>query len=144
MRSNKVGWLLLAPTLALLGIFGILPFIYVLYLAFHQWNPFGANPDQVFIGANNFRRLVFDAEFLLSLWVTLKFAFFAVGSEIVDRLPARPALHARVPRPRRLPHHPHPAADRRPDRRRLGLAADDDALASASSPTTSTPGSAST
>ena len=44
------------------------------------------------------------------------------------RLPARPALHARVPRPRLLPHHPHPAADRRADRRRLDLAADDHAL----------------
>ena len=83
MRSNKVGWWLLAPTLAILGIFGILPFIYVLFLAFHQWNPFGANPDRVFIWGNNFRRLVFDAEFLLSIWVTLKFAFFAVFSEIV-------------------------------------------------------------
>jgi multiple sugar transport system permease protein len=83
MRSNKVGWWLLAPTLAILGIFGILPFIYVLYLAFHQWNPFGANPEQVFNGANNFRRLVFDKEFLLAIWVTLKFGIFAVASEIV-------------------------------------------------------------
>jgi multiple sugar transport system permease protein len=83
MRSNKVGWLLLAPTLVLLGIFGILPFIYVLFLAFHQWNPFGANPDRFFIGGDNFRRLVFDGEFLFSIWVTLKFAVFAVLSEIV-------------------------------------------------------------
>ena len=83
MRSNKVGWLLLAPTLVILGVFGILPFIYVLFLSFHQWNPFGANPYLVFIWGDNFRRLVFDAEFLLSLWVTLKFAFFAVFSEIV-------------------------------------------------------------
>jgi multiple sugar transport system permease protein len=83
MRSNKVGWWLLAPTLLILGVFGILPFLYVLFLAFHQWNPFGANPDRFFIGADNFRRLVFDGEFLLSLWVTLKFAFFAVFSEIV-------------------------------------------------------------
>ncbi len=44
MRSNTVGWLLLAPTLLILGLFGIVPFIYVLYVAFHQWNPFGANP----------------------------------------------------------------------------------------------------
>ena len=55
----------------------------MLYLSFHQWNPFGANPYPVFIGADNFRRLVFDSEFLLSIWVTLKFAFFAVFSEIV-------------------------------------------------------------
>jgi multiple sugar transport system permease protein len=83
MRSNKVGWLMLAPTIGLLGIFGILPFFYVLYVAFHQWNPFGATPYMVFNGANNFRRLVFDTEFLTAIWVTLKFAFFAVFSEIV-------------------------------------------------------------
>jgi multiple sugar transport system permease protein len=83
MRSNKVGWLMLAPTIGLLGTFGILPFFYVLYVAFHQWNPFGATPYMVFNGANNFRRLVFDTEFLTAIWVTLKFAFFAVFSEIV-------------------------------------------------------------
>ncbi|MFO1142536.1 MAG: sugar ABC transporter permease [Amaricoccus sp.] len=83
MRSNKVGWLLLAPTLVILGVFGILPFVYVLFLSFHRWNPFGANPDQVFIGADNFRRLVFDAEFLTSVRFTLEFAFLAVASEIV-------------------------------------------------------------
>jgi multiple sugar transport system permease protein len=83
MRSNKVGWLLLAPTLVLLGVFGILPFLYVLFLSFHQWNPFGANPDRFLIWGDNFRRLVFDTEFLLSIWVTLKFAVFAVLSEIV-------------------------------------------------------------
>lgn len=82
MRSNTVGWLLLAPTLLILGLFGILPFIYVLYVAFHQWNPFGFSPDMIYNGAKNFRRLVFDREFLLSLWVTLKFAFFAVTSQI--------------------------------------------------------------
>lgn len=83
MRSNKVGWLLLAPTLGILGVFGILPFIYVLYVAFHQWNPFGASPDMLYNGADNFRRLVFDREFLTAIWFTLKFAFFAVLSEIV-------------------------------------------------------------
>ena len=83
MRSNTVGWLLLAPTLLILGLFGIVPFLYVLYVAFHQWNPFGFSPDMVYNGAKNFRRLVFDREFLQSLQVTLKFAFFAVFSEVV-------------------------------------------------------------
>jgi len=83
MRSNKVGWLLLAPTLVILATFGIVPFFYVLYVAFHQWNPFGASPFMAFNGASNFRRLVFDAEFLRAIWYTLKFAFFAVFSEIV-------------------------------------------------------------
>ncbi|MEI6798798.1 MAG: sugar ABC transporter permease [Pseudomonadota bacterium] len=83
MRSNKTGWLMLAPTLIILGTFGIMPFFYVLFVAFHQWNPFGASHEMVYNGAKNFRRLVFDKEFLLSVGLTLKFAFFAVGSEIV-------------------------------------------------------------
>lgn len=82
MRSNKVGWLLLAPTLAILGLFGIVPLIYVLYVAFHQWNPFAANPGMIFNGANNFRRLVFDGEFITSVFFTLQFAVFAVVSEV--------------------------------------------------------------
>lgn len=83
MRSNTVGWLMLAPTIAILGIFGIAPFIYVLYVAFHHWNPFAASPLMTYNGADNFRRLVFDPEFLHSVAVTAKFAFFAVVSEIV-------------------------------------------------------------
>lgn len=83
MRSNKTGWLMLAPTLLILGTFGIVPFIYVLFVSFHQWNPFGASHEMVYNGAANFRRLVFDKEFLLSVGLTLKFAFFAVGSEVV-------------------------------------------------------------
>lgn len=83
MKSNRTGWLMLAPTLAILGTFGILPFIYVLYVAFHRWNPFGASPDMVFNGAQNFRRLVFDGEFLTSVLYTLEFAIFAVGAEVI-------------------------------------------------------------
>ena len=56
MRSNTVGWLMLAPTIAVLGVFGIVPVLYVIYVAFHQWNPFGANPHMVYNGADNFRR----------------------------------------------------------------------------------------
>jgi multiple sugar transport system permease protein len=83
MGSNRTGWLMLAPTLIILGVFGIVPFFYVLYVAFHQWNPFAANPEMIYNGANNFRRLVFDPEFLRSVWYTLAFAFFAVVSEII-------------------------------------------------------------
>lgn len=83
MQSNRLGWLLLAPTLIILFLFGVVPFIYVLYVAFHQWNPFAANPDMIFNGADNFRRLVFDEGFLNSISVTVSFVFFAVISELV-------------------------------------------------------------
>ena len=83
MHSNRLGWILLAPTLVVLFFFGVLPFVYVVYVAFHNWNPFAANPDMVFNWADNFRKVVFDAQFLASLGVTLAFVFFAVLSELI-------------------------------------------------------------
>ncbi len=83
MRSNTLGWILLAPTMIILFFFGVIPFIYVVYLSFHQWNPFAANPEMIFIGADNYRKVVFDAGFLASLGVTLAFVFFAVVSELI-------------------------------------------------------------
>lgn len=83
MHSQKLGWLLLSPTIVILGLFGIFPFIYVLWVSFHSWNPFAANPGMIFNWAENYRRLVFDPQFLASLGITLTFVFFAVVSELV-------------------------------------------------------------
>ncbi len=83
MQSKKLGWLLLSPTLFILGLFGIFPFIYVVWVSFHEWNPFAANPEKLFNWAENYRKVVFDAQFLASLGVTLAFVFFAVVSEVV-------------------------------------------------------------
>jgi multiple sugar transport system permease protein len=83
MRSQFTGWLLLAPTLLILAVFGFLPFLYILVTGFTDWNTFAADPTPRFSGVANYRALVFDAEFLNSLWVTLRFAFFAVVSEVV-------------------------------------------------------------
>lgn len=85
MRSNRVGWLMLSPTLIILFIAGFLPFIYVAWVGFHDWNVFGAGArgDMSWTAVNNYRRLVFDPEFLQALGLTLRFTVFAVGSEIV-------------------------------------------------------------
>ncbi len=83
MRSSSVGWLFLAPTFLVLFVFGVVPFLYVLVIGFTQWNSFAADPSIHFIWAENFRRLVFDEQFLHSLWLTLKFAIFAVLGEVV-------------------------------------------------------------
>jgi multiple sugar transport system permease protein len=83
MHSKALGWALLAPTILILGLFGIFPFIYVLFVSFHAWNPFAANPAKIFNWADNYRKLVFDAQFLASVGVTAMFAFFAVVSEVI-------------------------------------------------------------
>lgn len=83
MHSKRFGWILLAPTLIVLFFFGVLPFVYVVYVAFHSWNPFAANPDMIFNWADNFRKIVFDEQFLASLSVTGAFVFFAVVTELI-------------------------------------------------------------
>jgi multiple sugar transport system permease protein len=83
VRRNRVGWLLLSPTLLILFLVGIVPFIYVLYVGFFEWNLFSADRAMNFVGVNNYRRLVFDERFLDALWVTIRFTFFAVTSQLV-------------------------------------------------------------
>lgn len=83
MRSNRTGWLLLSPTLIILFLVGLLPFLYVLYVGFHDWSLFAKSKEMTFAGVENYRRLVFDDEFLHSMWVTVQFTFFAVLSELV-------------------------------------------------------------
>jgi len=83
MRSTRLPWLLLSPTLIILIITGLLPFFYVLYVGFHDWNIFSATGEMSYSGANNYRKLVFDQDFLDSLWATIQFTFWAVASEMV-------------------------------------------------------------
>lgn len=83
MRSSRVGWGLLAPTLFVLAVTGLLPFLYVLYVGFFDWNIFSARVGMVFTGVDNYRQLVFDTDFLRSLARTLTFAVWAVASEFV-------------------------------------------------------------
>jgi multiple sugar transport system permease protein len=83
LRSNRTGWLLLSPTLIILFVVGLLPFLYVLWVGFHDWNLFAKQTQMVWAGVNNYRRLVFDQDFLDSMWVTVQFSFFAVASELI-------------------------------------------------------------
>lgn len=83
MKSTRLGWGLLAPTLIVLFIVGLLPFFYVLYIGFFDWNVFAAKAGLHWAGANNYRRLMFDTTFLKSIWNTLVFTFWVVTSELV-------------------------------------------------------------
>ncbi|MGB0905839.1 MAG: carbohydrate ABC transporter permease, partial [Mangrovicoccus sp.] len=83
MHSKRLGWIFLAPSLIILFFFGVVPFLYVVFVSFHQWNPFAVDPQMIFNGADNFRRIVFDQAFLNSLGVTVLFVVFAVFSQLV-------------------------------------------------------------
>jgi len=83
MRPQRTAWLLLAPSLVILFVTGLVPFIYVLVVSFMEWNPVGANPAPVWDGVDNFRRLVFDNAFLGALGRTLLFTVVSVGTQLV-------------------------------------------------------------
>ncbi len=83
MRNPRTGWLLLSPTLLILFIFGFIPFLYVLFVGFNEWNIFAADDGLKFAGLDNYRRLVFDENFLTSISLTLQFAVFAILTELV-------------------------------------------------------------
>ncbi|MCL4249768.1 MAG: sugar ABC transporter permease [Anaerolineae bacterium] len=83
MRKTRTGWLLLAPSMIILFVVGIVPFIYVLYVGFFDWNLFSASREMNFTGVDNYRQLVFDPLFLDALWVTIRFTFFAVVSQLI-------------------------------------------------------------
>lgn len=83
MRSGKTAWGLLAPTLIILGLFGLLPFIYVLYVGFHDWMIFAKVSGLVWAGVENYRRLVFDQDFLAALGRGLRFTIWTVSIQMV-------------------------------------------------------------
>lgn len=83
MKSQRFGWLLMAPTLILLTVVGLVPFFYVLGTAFTSWNLFGANPDPAFNGLDNVRRMLNDDRIIDSTIRTLFFGFWAVTSQLI-------------------------------------------------------------
>ncbi len=83
MRSNRMAWGLLSPTLIVLGVFGLLPFLYVVYVGFFNWDVFSAVRGMTWAGADNYRQLVFDQDFLSALQRSALFTFTTVIIELV-------------------------------------------------------------
>ena len=82
-HSNRLGWILLSPSLLILGIAGLAPFFYVIYVGTHSWNVFSKERGKVFVGIQNYRDLVFDSVFLGTLSRTLLFSFLVVTIELI-------------------------------------------------------------
>jgi multiple sugar transport system permease protein len=74
-------WGLLAPTLFLMFAIGVVPVIYILYLSAFKYNVF-SRVGMVYTGFNNFRKLVFDTDFLKSLRLGLTFVVLCCGIEL--------------------------------------------------------------
>jgi len=80
-ETQKRVWGLLAPTLILLIFLGVIPIIYILYLSVYKYNVF-SKVGMVYTGFNNFRKLVFDPDFLKSLRLGLSYVLLCVAIEL--------------------------------------------------------------
>ncbi len=83
MRSIPLPYLLLLPTILVIGATTLYPFFYAVYLSLNTYDPTLANPLH-FIGLANYGQLLFqDLEFWHSLSVTVFFVVVAVGAELL-------------------------------------------------------------
>jgi multiple sugar transport system permease protein len=84
LKKAQKGWLLLSPTLALLLVLSIVPFVYALILSLRDYNLKIPSMMGQFAGLNNYRHLMReDGEFWHSLGITVLFVVGVVAIEFV-------------------------------------------------------------
>ncbi|MBN8532797.1 MAG: sugar ABC transporter permease [Rhizobiales bacterium] len=76
-------YLFLAPAAIVLVVALIYPIGYVIYASFLDWNPSQRIGEAAYVGLKNYMKLLGDAAFRESLWVTLKFAAVVVTAEMI-------------------------------------------------------------
>ncbi|MCJ8013873.1 sugar ABC transporter permease [Paenibacillus sp. KQZ6P-2] len=77
-------YLSLAPILLLFGVFAFFPIGWSLGLSVFKYNPLSASA--LFVGADNYIRMLGDSVFVKSLWVTFKFVVIAVVVNMIITL----------------------------------------------------------
>ena len=83
MNSQRTAWLLISPTILILVLVGLVPFLYVLYVGFFNWMPLGKVKDMQFINFGyNYRELMFDEYFLESIWRSIQFSVTTLFFEL--------------------------------------------------------------
>lgn len=82
MRSNLIGWLFLAPAVALIGVFTLTPFAQAILLSFQSWD--GVSPDTPWVGFANYEFIAGDVIFWASMRNVLIFGVvgFFLGNGI--------------------------------------------------------------
>ncbi|MEV1000532.1 sugar ABC transporter permease [Nonomuraea sp. NPDC050202] len=82
VRRNLIGWLFLAPAVALVGIFTITPFAQAILLSFQSWD--GVSPDTPWVGLDNYDFVASDPIFWASMRNVLFFGVvgFVVGNGV--------------------------------------------------------------
>ncbi len=90
-RENRLGLLLLTPTLVLMAGFVVFPVLYAGWLSLNQSDPF--RQATTFVGMANFQRLLQGEEFWDSLRVGLVFTAATVALQVVVGMAVALLLH---------------------------------------------------
>ena len=69
-REARAGWALIAPALAVVGVFILYPLAYGVYISFTNWPLVG---PYHYVGLANYRAILHDSTFTDSIWFTLKY-----------------------------------------------------------------------
>lgn len=80
--DGRWGYVFTAPFFFMFLIFGLIPVIYSVYIAFYMWDPLDPSM-QVFVGLDNFRNLWADANFWLAVRNTFSIWFLATIPQLV-------------------------------------------------------------
>lgn len=83
-KSDKVStWLFLSPALISLAITALFPLLYSLYLSFFKYKLNLPNQTPVFVGLENYIKMLTDSLLHTSTWNTILFAVISVALEVV-------------------------------------------------------------
>jgi len=78
------GWLFLSPYLLLVVLFFIVPLVFAIYFSFTRYSlMWGGIENAKFIGLKNFKNLIQDKTFLLSLKNTLVFVALSLPTQLI-------------------------------------------------------------
>lgn len=79
-RSTPSGLLMVAPSIAVVGVFVLYPVVRTAWLACFEQDPFGRR--RAWVGLDQYRDVVTSAEFRHSLWVTICFVGLTVPASL--------------------------------------------------------------
>ncbi|MGL1893346.1 MAG: sugar ABC transporter permease [Spirochaetaceae bacterium] len=84
IQKSFYGWLFLSPYLILVVLFFIVPLVFAIYFSFTRYSLiWGGIENANFIGLKNFKNLLHDKLFLISLKNTLTFVLLSLPTQLV-------------------------------------------------------------
>jgi sn-glycerol 3-phosphate transport system permease protein len=91
-KTQAFAWMLLAPTLLILGVFVFYPALDSFYLSLHEVDAFSTK--KVFIGFDNYQMLLQSPEYWQSIQVSILFTLYTVIPSVILSLAAAVMLDA--------------------------------------------------